>query len=50
MVIRQTFERIRTGCAAYDAARGHNRTRDMIDSWGDQLLSSTIERVMLAAM
>ena len=36
--IRQTFERIKSGCAAYDAARGHDRTRDIIDSWGDELV------------
>ena len=36
--IRETFDRVRAGCAAYDAARGHDRTRDIMDSWGDELV------------
>ncbi len=36
--IRETFARVRAGCAAYDAARGRGRTREIIDSWGDELL------------
>ena len=35
--IRSTYARIETGCAAYDAARGHNRTHTIIDDWGDEL-------------
>jgi hypothetical protein len=35
--VRETFGRVRVACAAYDAGRGHTRTSDMIDGWGDQL-------------
>ncbi|MBA3309309.1 MAG: nucleotidyltransferase domain-containing protein [Nocardioidaceae bacterium] len=36
--IRETFARVKAGCAAYDAARGHDRTREIIDGWGDELV------------
>lgn len=36
--IRETFARVQAGCAAYDAARGHDRTRKIIDGWGDELV------------
>jgi len=35
--VRETFRRVRSVCATYDEARGHRRTSDMIDGWGDQL-------------
>lgn len=36
--LRETFGRVEAGCAAYDAARGHHRTQEIIDDWGDGLL------------
>ncbi len=36
--IRETFARVRAGCAAYDAVRGHDYTREVIDGWDDELL------------
>jgi hypothetical protein len=36
--VRDAFERIEAACAAYDAAAGHHRTREVIDDWGDGLL------------
>ena len=35
--VRETFARVRAGCAAYDADRGHTRTLDMIEGWGSEL-------------
>lgn len=35
--IRATFARVKACCAAYDAARGHDRTHEIIDDWGDEL-------------
>ena len=31
------FARVRVACAAHDERRGHTRTTDMIDGWGDEL-------------
>ncbi|WP_432540752.1 hypothetical protein [Kineococcus sp. SYSU DK002] len=36
--LRDTFIRVEAGCAAHDAARGHQHTREIIDGWGDGLL------------
>jgi len=36
--IRKTFARVEACCAAYDEARGHDRTRDIIGAWGDDLV------------
>jgi hypothetical protein len=36
--LRETFGRIQAGCLAHDAARGHHRTKETIDEWGDGLL------------
>jgi hypothetical protein len=35
--IRETFARVEACCAAYDVARGHDRTREIIGAWGDEL-------------
>lgn len=35
--IRETFARVRSACASYDASRGHTRTSDMVAGWGDEL-------------
>ena len=35
--VRETFTRVRATCTAYDAKRGHTRTTDMVDGWGDEL-------------
>ncbi len=35
--IRDTFARIDVCCAAYEAARGDHRTREIIDAWGEDL-------------
>ncbi|MCF6379342.1 hypothetical protein L2K70_17150 [Nocardioides KLBMP 9356] len=35
--VRETFTRVRAVCASYDEWRGHTRTTDMIDGWGDEL-------------
>ncbi len=40
--IRETFARVKTGCGAYDAARGNDRTREIIDGWGDELMLFTL--------
>ena len=34
---RETFAQVNACCAAYDEARGHARTRGIINSWGDEL-------------
>lgn len=36
--VRETFARVETCCAAYDAARGHHPLCQVIDGWGDELL------------
>ncbi|MFD0483678.1 hypothetical protein ACFQ46_13830 [Kineococcus sp. GCM10028916] len=36
--LRDTFARVEAGCAVYDAAQGHDRTREIIDDWGEGLL------------
>ncbi|MCP3423905.1 nucleotidyltransferase domain-containing protein [Nocardioides pinisoli] len=35
--VRETYARVREACASYDAARGHTRTTDMVEGWGDEL-------------
>jgi predicted nucleotidyltransferase len=35
--IRETFARVDSCCRAYDAARGHHRTREIINGWGDEI-------------
>ena len=35
--IRETFARVRPACSSYDASRGHTRTADMVDGWGEEL-------------
>ena len=35
--IRETFALVVAECDRYDAGRGNSGTRDMIDSWGDEL-------------
>jgi hypothetical protein len=35
--IRETFARVRPACSSYDAARGHTRTTDMVEGWGEEL-------------
>ena len=35
--IRETFPQVRAACAAYDAGRGHTRTTDLFEGWGDEL-------------
>ena len=35
--IRETFALVVAECDRYDARRGHTKTRDMVDSWGDEL-------------
>jgi hypothetical protein len=35
--IRETFALVDAQCTRYDAERGHTRTRDMVDGWGDGL-------------
>jgi len=35
--IRETFRLVVADCDQYDARRGHTRTRDMVDGWGDEL-------------
>ena len=35
--IRETFPRVRDACRAHDLRRGHTRTSDTIDGWGDEL-------------
>lgn len=35
--IRETFARVRACCVAYDQPRGHARTREVINGWGDEL-------------
>jgi hypothetical protein len=35
--IRETFALVRAQCEAFDAARGHSRTVDMIEGWGVEL-------------
>ena len=35
--IRETFGRVVADCGRYDARRGHTKTRDMVDGWGDGL-------------
>ena len=36
--IRSLFARIEACCASYDAARGQDRIREIIDAWGDELV------------
>ncbi len=36
--VRKTFARVEVCCAAYDAARGRDRTRTIIYNWGDELV------------
>ncbi|MBD3926060.1 nucleotidyltransferase domain-containing protein [Nocardioides cavernae] len=35
--IRETFARVRPACSSYDASRGHTRTTDMVQGWGEEL-------------
>ena len=35
--IRETFTRVQAGCASFDSARGHDRTRAIIEDWGGEL-------------
>ncbi len=35
--IRETFTLVVAECDRFDARRGHSRTRDMVDGWGDDL-------------
>jgi hypothetical protein len=35
--IRETFARVRPACSSYDAGRGHTRTTDMVEGWGEEL-------------
>lgn len=35
--IRETFTRVEACCASFDAARGHDRTHEIIEDWGDEL-------------
>ena len=35
--IRETFARVRAACSSYDAWRGHTRTTDMVEGWGEEL-------------
>lgn len=35
--IRETFARVRAACSSYDASRGHTRTTDMVEGWGEEL-------------
>ena len=35
--VRETFARVYACCAAYDAKQGHDRTRTLIDTWGEEL-------------
>jgi hypothetical protein len=35
--VRETFARVRPALAAYDAGRGHTRTTDMVEGWGEEL-------------
>ena len=35
--IRETFARVRPACSSYDASRGHTRTTDMVEGWGEEL-------------
>ena len=35
--VRETFARVYACCAAYDAVKGHDRTRTIIDAWGEEL-------------
>ena len=36
--LRDTFARVQAECAVHDAAQGHDRTKEIIDDWGDGLL------------
>ena len=35
--IRETFARVRPACSSHDASRGHTRTTDMVEGWGEEL-------------
>ncbi|MCY4726309.1 nucleotidyltransferase domain-containing protein [Nocardioides sp. STR2] len=35
--IRETFARVRAACSSYDTSRGHTRTTDMVEGWGEEL-------------
>jgi hypothetical protein len=35
--IRETFAIVAAECDRHDARRGHSKTRDMVDGWGDEL-------------